>query len=531
MKSINFYLLIIFVLIFHVSCISDTTRFNYNPTNLVSKHRNVLDKLYEHYKSPHDSLKLKAAEFLINNSTLDYVYHKVDSEYDSIFNQVITFNEDTVDSIYVLSQVKRLSSYFEKTVTPFRAKMNRKFGKKTKMFNLDNEEILGSLRYYSSILHSLDLLEQYEKKMLFNISSPVSDLNYFDADYIINNIENAFMVWNYPWNNFLEFEEFCRLILPYRAITSYYSFTDREEIRKYFSNEITEAINKELSLEEFLNIINVKIDQTVKPFDLSYIKGYSIGFKNILVNFDTKKFSCLEKTDMYVAIYRALGIPTSIEAGIRQGMSATHHWINTPTSQRNFNPRNAGTIYDSDKFSNNMNYEKVYRCNHLLTENSIFQYLGKKDRVPNPLFNGKYTDVTNEYFNTHTVKIPVNKRKHHQLAYLCTFSRGSWNYIAWAPIKKGQATFGNLRSSILLFPGYYSEDGFISAGNPIQVDNNGIINKISLSSAKQSVHLLRKDPERIDLQLKTKAFIGSKIWGSNSINFNEKVLLAKIDSA
>lgn len=46
--------------------------------------------------------------------------------------------------------------------------------------------------------------------------SKVRDMDVIDADYLAENIEYAFKAWELPWCRDLDFEEFCRLILPYK---------------------------------------------------------------------------------------------------------------------------------------------------------------------------------------------------------------------------------------------------------------------------------------------------------------------------
>lgn len=43
------------------------------------------------------------------------------------------------------------------------------------------------------------------------------DIHVITADYLIRNIDQAFVVWKKrPWNKDLSFDDFCELILPYR---------------------------------------------------------------------------------------------------------------------------------------------------------------------------------------------------------------------------------------------------------------------------------------------------------------------------
>lgn len=43
------------------------------------------------------------------------------------------------------------------------------------------------------------------------------DISTLDSSFLVNNIELAFTVWQKPWAQNVQFEDFCRYILPYRA--------------------------------------------------------------------------------------------------------------------------------------------------------------------------------------------------------------------------------------------------------------------------------------------------------------------------
>jgi hypothetical protein len=123
---------------------------------LAGKNRHELERVIKHYsKEPTDSLKLKAAEFLIMNMPGKYT-----ESYDAPWEDVATVN----------------------------------------------------LRWTSSSDKSR-VLNTYK------IGDPIRryDMDCITADYLISNIDLAFEVWNdKPWGKHVSFETFCEEILPYR---------------------------------------------------------------------------------------------------------------------------------------------------------------------------------------------------------------------------------------------------------------------------------------------------------------------------
>ena len=126
---------------------------------LAGKNRRELERIIAYYRAnPADSLKLKAAEFLILNMPGKYT-----ESYDAPWEDVATVN----------------------------------------------------LRWSSSS-NKAKVVETYK------IGNPVrkEDITHIKADYLISNIDLAFEVWrDKPWGRYISFGTFCEEILPYRIGT------------------------------------------------------------------------------------------------------------------------------------------------------------------------------------------------------------------------------------------------------------------------------------------------------------------------
>jgi hypothetical protein len=147
------------IVILLAACAVSCTRFSPEIETVLQQaghNRAELEKVLQHYgKTPADSLKLRAAEFLIVNMPGKYSEY-----YDAPWNDVAT--------VY--------------------------------------------LRWRSSSDKRL-VLDTY------GLGKPVikEDVKHVTADYLINNIELAFKVWReQPWGKHIPFDVFCEEILPYR---------------------------------------------------------------------------------------------------------------------------------------------------------------------------------------------------------------------------------------------------------------------------------------------------------------------------
>jgi hypothetical protein len=147
-------LVILFILFCTISC----THFSPEIESILQQagnNRGEFERVLTHYRRPADSLKLRAAEFLITNMPGKYSEY-----YDAPWEDVAT--------------VSYLLTYFP--------------DKK----NLSDD---------------------------YHLGAPVvrEDLHYITAEYLINNIEMAFRSWRKaPWGKHVSFDVFCEEILPYR---------------------------------------------------------------------------------------------------------------------------------------------------------------------------------------------------------------------------------------------------------------------------------------------------------------------------
>ena len=233
--------------------------------------RKELEKVLRHYqKNPADSLKYKAACFLIENMPF-----------------------------YSYSTSKQLENY-----KSYYAWLKKSRGQTAKQVADSVKKVYGPLG-------------EPEKK---------HDIREVDSAYLCNNIEWAFKVWReQPWGKNVSFETFCEYILPYRIEDETLEYWREMYYEKYNSLldslRMSEVLDKEdpivaakylrdrlLDKEHYFTSTSPALMGHIGPRYVQYISG-----------------SCREATDFGIYLFRSLGIPCGVDfVPMRSGVNAGH---------------------------------------------------------------------------------------------------------------------------------------------------------------------------------------------------------------
>ena len=163
---------------------------------MAGKNRSEIKKVLKHYsKNRADSLKLKAAKFLIENMDTYYFYSS--PELDLYYAEL--------DSIYSLNERYEVITYEQQ-----------------------------------NLLNSLQKPDQKDFKI-------IKDINYVKADFLIDNIDRAFEDWQLPHTNDLSFDDFCEYLLPYKSaateLPDFWRSTFKETFLHYATTGIDTSSN------------------------------------------------------------------------------------------------------------------------------------------------------------------------------------------------------------------------------------------------------------------------------------------------
>ena len=425
-----------------------------------------LKKVIRHY-SHHaaDSLKLKAAIFLIENMDVHYSYK---------------------------------SEQWEK----FQVELD-------KLFKKEHEE--------SKLTQGFDSIS---KKYDLSDVTYLSDLETIKAGFLIRSIDYAFEKWKTPYAKHLTFDEFCEYLLPYRAgnepLENWQALFNEHYIPEVFSL-IKKPIDS-ITAEDLCKALRVLKDgylhtppQVVPDF-------------NVHLLLTARATACRQYCSKISLAARCIGVPVVLDYTPQWATrSMGHEWNSLIT--KNGKPLNFG-IKDKCELGKHVELipdripPKVYRRTFGKQKESLSMIHGQEE-IPSTFATPCMKDVTKDYYQT--VDVPVtfnfNPPDHHQFAYLAVFNNRDWIPVCWTKIANGKAVFKNLHKGILCLPGYYSDQNFMPSADPIIIDSLGKISKIIPDLNKKQTLVLNRKYQNSLLNEYGREVVGGKFQVSNDSDF------------
>ena len=244
----------------------------------IGKNKKEFKKVRDYYSAPEDSLKLRAAEYLIQNMKGHYYF--------------VSKNEDGYDEFFrsVDSQIS----------FPF-------------------EEGTHLYKYFKGELTKKAITKGFSdgsfKEPKYRIRS---DLNTIKSELLIENIEYAFKAWRFPWAQNYSFDEFCRYILPYR-----YGNEPLESWRKTFFEEfkwVKDSVENPYNSIEVASLVQKQIKKVLTKTNP---KGIKLSLLNQL---DAKIFeTCHTQNGFSIGILRSIGIPATLATCVIRGNKNSGH--------------------------------------------------------------------------------------------------------------------------------------------------------------------------------------------------------------
>lgn len=434
--------------------------------------RNELFQVIKHYQNGTDSLKLKAALFLIENMTDKYyLTGKVIDEY-------YTF----IDSVYQIQQ--------EEYDIP---------------------------AIYDDFKGNVNFLQE---KPIINL-----DIKTLSANYLIENIEEAFAIWNRPWNQHLSFEEFCEFILPYRV------GTEIPETWRVFYKERFAPILKSDTIQTAKQACMAINNELIKlPIHIATSSVVPIDLRpSTLANI---KFGlCEDYANLAVYAMRASGVPVAIETVPHWGRGNNNHVFNMVYDNNRTSHDFSGGEQNPDehliRFKNEI--PKVYRKTFGRQNNSLAMLHGNED-IP-PFFKNAYmTDVTGNYpfIDAKNITIPLSNKTNQKFAYLCVFDPNGWTPVGWGNITDNKAQFQAVGPNIVYHAALYANKKLELVGNPFLLDTLGQISYYTPQAEKIDYVLERKNPKANNLAYLPPLMVGSLFQGADNLEFKNPVTLYAI---
>ena len=409
--------------------------------------RHELEKVLDHYRHDEDSLRLKAAWFLISNMDGRHSFKgELPDSYDSLFR---TAHE--------------------------------------------------KIRSGDTYIH----WDSLEKSILSggpDQIAPAPDLENIRSEYLISNIDKAFESWHKPMARHLTFGEFCEYLLPYRIADEPLEDWRKIALDKY--GKLIDSAQKNAGYNDGCDIINTEL---MKHYQIGFGAPVHCPYTRPLQDLMLMQAgSCTDAAEMTTQIMRAGGVPVGIDFIPNWGNSDLGHSWNVFLSDHKDLPfmgteSNPG-LTKLGYFRKNTIFRrlpKVYRQTFAIQQDRVSFLAANHNDVPDFFQNVNMIDVTSQYTPVTAVHIQLNKiTEEDRSAYLCVFDNKAWRPVGFTALQGNDAVFKDMGRGIVYLPMYYRHKTYTPAGDPFLLDQKGALSSfVADTSLKRTTTLSRKYPE------------------------------------
>lgn len=358
------------------------------------------------------------------------------------------------------------------------------------------------------------------------------DIEVISGDFLIENIDQAFEAWrNAPWFEQVDFNTFCNYILPYksgRGQMQAWRQTYRDSLERFVITGIQPG-----------NMLAVKDSLLAKTrpkfrFISNLGMGEDMGAVDLL---KTKAGQCYQWAHTSNHMMRSFGIPSVlIYAPQWATFPAGHAWNGIVDSNGQILPYaiESNIPYQFTPMFWPYKSAKLYMQPYAKNDLSFaMQVLGRDDvDIPKYLADPRIVDVTAQMIPVVDVPLTIKYQppRKQDFVFLCVFGRSELNAIDWSKIDGGRAVFNDVGKDVVYVPAFYLDEEYYPASDPIVISYEGeIIPHTADTTEMNSVRLYRKFPMKGSMFRYTEPFMGMQIQTSTDKNFTNPVVAHQID--
>lgn len=316
------------------------------------------------------------------------------------------------------------------------------------------------------------------------------DIETITGDYLIQNLENAFVAWKASTIKTTSFSDFCEYILPYRV-----SIEPLQNWRETYTNKY-KWIAEKIPSKGFKLVLQYVKDDYDSWFTNNWKESRTeplprLGSLQMLFR---KQGACSDIASMSVFTMRSQGIAASVNIIPYWATSTEGHYTNTFFDE---NREVLNCDYGTREFRNNLPREpaKVIRLTYSKNPEVLASFEDTKNIPKGFLQLQNYIDVTQEFWGTMDLKCPlypnINSSK---IVYATTFNGLRWRPFWWGKIEKKEAIFKSLCKGTVIVPQYYTNGKLIPAGAPVIIGNN--TSKVLLPDLTQTSTVIIAEKEK-----------------------------------
>lgn len=372
-------------------------------------------KVIDRYsKNPADSLKKKAAQFLIKNIDPHYSYYS--KNWDALCS--------ALSSGYLYSKDK--SDYID---------------------------------CYDSIFNAFDSgLNDYVLKY---------DKDTINDEFLISNVENSFKAYRLAQNKKVSFTDFCEYVLPYKI-----GCDKPTNWRTYYYNKFSPLYN-EIYKRKRDSAAYYFCDTLKNYFKVQIHSHYPTPDIDAITLERLKVGTCFEFSRLIAYVCASVGIPVTIDLTPQWGRKTGSHEWNVLISGDKPLDFGAG---DNDKLGYHLKSNekskswlapKIYRQTYSINKSGL-AYIHGDEEIPDFFTDTCLIDVTSKYYKTSSIEIDFpNTSSGKRFAYLAVSNINEWTPVAWTQIENNKAKFNDLNTNIVYLPCNYIFKTILPISYPI----------------------------------------------------------------
>lgn len=469
----NRFLCTVFLCVLFFSCKRTSSPLD-RALELAESNRTELERVLSHYSQfPQDSLKYRAACFLIENMPGHYSYQ--DTTYYASFYA-------TVDS---LLSADRHFEHWER---------ERRF-----------REFLDARRE-----------RPYEI---------VPDVQMVTADYLIDNIERSFKVWTEcEWAHHLDFDRFCEYILPYKIKECQHLDNWREYFETYCDGELRSLQYCDLWRKSAFMACETVCRALDEIHDVHYVTSYDVVAGKMGQIKDLPIASCDDYNFLGISVMRAKGIPCTIDFTPQWPFrSLGHSWcvLLKNTGKTAIFDGIAGRPGLPHKDDHKM--AKVFRYRYRINE-ELQELNNVQESVPGQFQELYIGDVTGEYMDAVDVELSPGRAalRGNRYGYLAVWDNQNWTPVHWGKARGGNITFKQMGKDVLYMPVLYNRGWQKAFDRPFILSETGKMTTLVPDTAhKQTLVLNRKFPPFPSIYDCGGRAIGGRFEAANMPDFSD----------
>lgn len=355
----------------------------------------------------------------------------------------------------------------------------------------------------------------------------VYDIRSIKSDYLIRNIESAFAAWEEaPWKEEVDFDTFCRFVLPYRVCDEPLSVW-RDSLKNAYKDLVK---GEKHAVDAYAKVYSALLKRFKKLGD------GNLSSPDVMELHRSQRGTCSQRSIYVVSVLRSLGIPAAYDCVPFWGNYSTsgHAWVSFVNGNRTF------TVYDKDTVAHEYNaidgsgfndggslvhpyleWDSVKRPPVINRRCYELQQplLARLDKDTPPALKESFSvNVSAQYGFRHHVEIPSPDAGK---ACLYAFETGKgWRAVTGGEEVDGKTKFTQVPGNMVYLPVCYHDGVEEAAGYPFLMDADGNRHVYAPDlEHTRSVTLWRKFPLRKQWYNRWKMILGSTIEVSDHPSF------------